>query len=151
MFPCRTADDFFLFVFSFDRYFGFVFFGDIWVLRDPTSPENPPPRKARGRGTPRGRAGHTIILYDFFSPFFFVKFVFVQQFYCFRYTGAAKTRLTENGVSPEPNLLGLRSLSRKKAYINPNLCLTASRPRKVRLIVFASRKVVPVFWSLRSP
>ena len=58
----------------------------------------------------RGRAGHTIILYDIF-PDFFVKFVFLQQQYCSQYNRAAKTRLTANGKPPEPKLVRTCSLS----------------------------------------
>ena len=41
-----------------------------------------------------------------------------------------ETRLTENGISPEPSLLSLCSLSWKKAYIDPNRFGTTSRSRK---------------------
>ena len=55
-------------------------------------------------------------MYDFF-PDFFVKFVFLQQLYCYQYNRAAKTRLTANGKPPEPKLVRTCSLSQKKAMI----------------------------------
>ena len=55
------------------------------------------------------------------------------------------------GVSPEPNLLSLYSPSWKKAYIDPNRFWTSTRSRKVRLVMFASRKTVPVFSAIPNP
>ena len=68
--------------------------------------------------------GYAIILYYFLHDFFCQVF-FLQQLYCFQYhtCRAAKARLTENGISPGPNLFSLCSLpvSQKKANIDPNL------------------------------
>lgn len=59
----------------------------------------------------------------------------------------------ENGTSPEPNLLHLGSRSLKKAQAQPILSRTIHQrvSKNVRLVVFASRGDMPVFWSLCSP
>ena len=58
----------------------------------------------------RGRAGHTIMLYDFFRDFF-VKLIFLQQLYCSQYNRTAKTHLMANGKPPEPKPKLVRTCS----------------------------------------
>ena len=80
----------------------------------------------------RVRAGYTTIpLLNVFSPDFFCKRCLSAP----SNTVSSKTeryeqRLTENRTSPEPNMLSLCSISRKKAYIDPNIFLTEGGSRK---------------------
>ena len=66
-------------------------------------------------------------------------------------TERQETRLTENGIHPEPNLLSLCGLPLMKACVHPILFVTTSRSRKLGLVVFASRRAMSVRWSLCSP
>ena len=59
---------------------------------------------------------------------------------------AWETRLTENGVPPEPNLLMVSLIYWVKAYIHPNLNVLPENRSKARIVVFASRKAIAEFW-----
>ena len=79
------------------------------------------------------------------------KMLFPEQLCHFQYDGGLQnTRLTENGRPPEPNLCMVSLISMIKAYIHPNLFLTASKSLKARLVVFSSRHAILQFWSFRS-
>ena len=72
---------------------------------------------------------------------------FPQRIYYFQYnSGLGKTRLTKNGLPPEPNLRMASLTSEVKAYVHPNpIVLPENRP-KARVVVFASREDIPEFW-----
>ena len=77
--------------------------------------------------------------------------LFPEQLCHFQYDGGLQnTRLTENGRPPEPNLCMVSLISKIKAYIHPNLFLTASKSLKARLVVFSSRHAILQFWSFRT-
>ena len=79
------------------------------------------------------------------------KMLFPEQLCHFQYDGGLQnTRLTENGRPPEPNLCMVSLISKIKAYIHPNLFLTASKSLKARLVVFSSRHAILQFWSFCS-
>ena len=74
---------------------------------------------------------------------------FPQQMYYFQYILVAwETRLTENGIPPEPNLRMVRSIHEVKAYIHPSHILLPENRSKARIAVFASRKAIPGFRQL---
>ena len=60
---------------------------------------------------------------------------------------AWETRLTENGIPPEPNLRMVSLIYLLKAYIHPHLIvlLIPENRSKARIVVFASRKANPEF------
>ena len=64
---------------------------------------------------------------------------------------AWKTRLTENGVLPEPNLRMVRLIHEVKATIHPSHILPPENRSKARIAVFASRKDIPEIWPFCSP
>ena len=68
----------------------------------------------------RGRAGHTIILYDFFPDFFLCNLSAAILLPVLWSGRNYLVRLTENGSSLEPNLPSLCSLSWKNDYIDPS-------------------------------
>ena len=77
----------------------------------------------------RGRAGHTIILYDCF-PNFFVKSVFLQQLYCFQYNRAVGTTpYGKRHISRTKLVSPLQPMSEKGLHW-PQSFKTTSRSRK---------------------
>ena len=62
-----------------------------------------------------------------------------------------ETRLTANGKPLEPKLVRTGSLSYKKANVHPHLIRTTSRSVQIILVVFESRRAIPVFRSFCNP
>ena len=80
-----------------------------------------------------------------FSTFFENKTIFRSSYTISSIIVAWETRLTENGVPPEPNLLMVSLIYWVKAYIHPNLNVPPENRSKARIVVFASRKAIAEF------
>ena len=70
--------------------------------------------------------------------------------FCSSYTLSSKivsweTRLTENGIPPEPNLCWCSAslIPQIKGYIHHNLIVLPVNSSKARIVVFESRKAIP--------
>ena len=96
----------------------------------------------------RGRAGHTITLYDFFPDVFLVKLSFCSSYAVASIMERYELRLTENGqISLEPNLLSSAASLARMIILIPVVFKLHVDHERIRLVAFTSRKAVPAFWS----